>query len=186
VVPGQRYYIAVTGATQDVFAVGAYHLAVSFAGDPVAVTAPAAAQGDPPPVVAPPVALGTVSSTSLGGLSLQTGSTVDGFVFNAARSGMYQVTAPGMAIRALDRMGQLVASGKGLVEIHSPGPHARFSVEIRSAEGTPVPDYSLSIGPRVTVTAAHPHRRSRIRDSGATRALDAEAACGRLIAPKVL
>ena len=38
IVPGQRYIIAVTGATQDVFAVGAYQLSVAFAGDPSAVT----------------------------------------------------------------------------------------------------------------------------------------------------
>jgi Matrixin len=32
VVPGQRYYVAVTGATQDAFAVGAYQLQLAFTG----------------------------------------------------------------------------------------------------------------------------------------------------------
>jgi hypothetical protein len=34
VVPGQRYYVAVTGATNDVFAVGGYNLLVRFTGGP--------------------------------------------------------------------------------------------------------------------------------------------------------
>jgi predicted Zn-dependent protease len=53
--PGGRYVIAVTGATNDVFAVGSYALQVKFAGStstppPVVVTPPIVT----PPVVAPP------------------------------------------------------------------------------------------------------------------------------------
>lgn len=44
-VPGRRYYAAVTGATNDVFAVGTYNLTISVSGTP----AP-----PPPPVVVPP------------------------------------------------------------------------------------------------------------------------------------
>jgi len=84
--PGQRYTIAVTGATNDVFAVGSYALKLSFAGTatpppaapvpppvaptpaPVAPTPPAATppvatpSQAAPPVVAPPVASPPVAS----------------------------------------------------------------------------------------------------------------------------
>jgi hypothetical protein len=53
IVPGQRYTIAVTGATHDVFAVGAYQLAVTFGGDPSVVAAPPAATSIPTSAAAP-------------------------------------------------------------------------------------------------------------------------------------
>ena len=106
IVPGQRYTIAVTGATQDDFAVGAYQLAVSFAGDPSVVAIPPVPIAQiawrrlhprrrtseqrprrrrrrslPPPAIrddalGQTTALGTISSTSLGALSLGTGNVV--------------------------------------------------------------------------------------------------------------
>lgn len=51
VVPGQRYGIEITGATHDVFAVGAYHLQVGFSG--IAPAAPPAPVPGPP-APAPP------------------------------------------------------------------------------------------------------------------------------------
>ncbi len=62
-VPGQRYYIAVTGATQDVFAVGAYQLGVTFAGDP-SVVAIAPASSPDPNVASPPSATTNFETTT--------------------------------------------------------------------------------------------------------------------------
>lgn len=56
VVAGRRYYIAVTGATADAFAVGNYRLDVAFAGMTPATPAPAPTPPPAPPVVPPPVA----------------------------------------------------------------------------------------------------------------------------------
>ena len=143
IVPGQRYYIAVTGATQDDFAVGAYQLDVSFAGDPSVVAIPPAPSPNPPAVSSPPAttnvgtstaaettpvapsvppsdpnsapgqttALGTISSTSIGELSLGAGSAVDRFAFKAARAGVYQISAPGTSIRVLGELGQAHRDG---------------------------------------------------------------------------
>src|SRR5262249_39489185 len=47
VVPGQRYTIAVTGATRDVLAIGAYQLQVTFAGDPSVRATPPSAVSTP-------------------------------------------------------------------------------------------------------------------------------------------
>ena len=63
IVPGQRYTIAVTGATQDDFAVGAYQLDVSFAGDRSAVPIPPA-PAPAPTVVPPPPATTNVGTTT--------------------------------------------------------------------------------------------------------------------------
>ncbi len=60
VVPGTRYIIAVTGATQDVFAVGAYQLGLAFTGG----TAPPASTPSPAPIATPapsPTTIGPVS-----------------------------------------------------------------------------------------------------------------------------
>jgi len=63
IVPGQRYTIAVTGATQDDFAVGAYQLDLSFAGDP-SVVAISPAPSPTPTVVSSPPATTTVGTTT--------------------------------------------------------------------------------------------------------------------------
>lgn len=63
-VPGRRYYAAVTGATSDVFGVGAYNLTVSMSGSPAVVkpttpppstapTAPAPSAPNTPPATGP-------------------------------------------------------------------------------------------------------------------------------------
>ena len=66
IVPGQRYTIAVTGATQDDFAVGAYQLDVSFAGDPSVVAIPPA-PSPAPTVVSSPPATTNAGTTTRGG-----------------------------------------------------------------------------------------------------------------------
>jgi len=54
VTPGQRYYVAVTGATSDVFAVGGYTLNVSFGMKPTAPGNPTPVPDPPSTPVAPP------------------------------------------------------------------------------------------------------------------------------------
>ena len=53
VVPGQVYYIAVTGATSDNFAVGAYNLRLSFSGIPLPTPQPPAPSPSPSPSPTP-------------------------------------------------------------------------------------------------------------------------------------
>jgi hypothetical protein len=53
IVPGQRYTIAVTGATQDDFAVGAYQLNIDFAGDPSVVAVSRTTSPNPTSVPSP-------------------------------------------------------------------------------------------------------------------------------------
>jgi hypothetical protein len=181
IVPGQRYIIAVTGATDSFFAVGAYQLAVSCVGDPSVVATPPGAASSPTPAPAPapapttapgtaaplsaPVvpiapmpgepasaatqttALGTVTTASVGSLSLGTGSTERTFSFRTAHAGVYRISAPGATIRAFNGSGKLVAAGEGVVTIRSRRSRAPFVIEIGETSGTPVATYSLSISP---------------------------------------
>jgi hypothetical protein len=175
IVPGQRYFIAVTGATQDDFAVGAYQLDVSFAGDPSVLAVPfapspiptvvpptpattstgaatasettptASTPSDPNNTVAQTTALGTVSSTSINELSLGRGSAVERFSFKAARAGVYQISAPGTSIRVLGSSGNILVTKEGRVTLRVPRARTSFMIEISSPGGTPVAAYSLSI-----------------------------------------
>ncbi len=170
VVPGQRYYVAVTGATGDVFAVGAYQLDVAFVGGaPAATAAPT-----PVPIVTPtptpapaPVAtiapdrfepnntpaqatrLGLVTSTAVGGLTLDTPGDVDVFSFQAARAGAFQVTAPGTSVRVLNASGVTIAAGAGQVTVLASRARTTLYVEITSADGQAVAGYGLTIGLKV-------------------------------------
>jgi len=164
VVPGARYYIAVTGATHDVFAVGAYQIQLSFTGGtPLTNPSPPAQPNSvPPPVVpvAPPIApdrfepndspshpanLGTLSQIDLVALSLDTSSDSDVFLFRAARAGDYQVTAPGTMLTVFDGRGRRVALGLWSVAFRSVRAGARFYVVASAAANVPVASYNLSI-----------------------------------------
>jgi hypothetical protein len=93
-------------------------------------------------------ALGSVVSTSVGGLSLHDGGDIDDFSFRAARVGIYQVTASGTTIRVLDGSGRLVASGAGKVAFRSRRARSPFVVEIGAPGGVPVATYTLAIAPQ--------------------------------------
>ena len=54
IVPGQRYIVAVTGATNDVFSVGAYNFQLTFRG--ITSTTPPGGTTTPPPIPPPPPA----------------------------------------------------------------------------------------------------------------------------------
>jgi predicted Zn-dependent protease len=177
IVPGQRYIIAVTGATQDDFAVGAYQLDVLFAGDPSVVAIPpvpppapavatspsattnagataaettsvvpiAPSQSAPHTAPGQTTALGTLSSTSISGLSPGTGSGWERFTFKAAHAGVYQISAPGTSIRVLGSSGKLIVRGAGWVTLRAPRARTSFLIEISPPGGTSVAAYSLSI-----------------------------------------
>lgn len=176
-VPGRRYYIAVTGATRDVFAVGAYQLRVSFLNTPTSVTPtpipappppaapidpsspPLPTQGVPVVMIAPDssepddapglaTALGTIATTAVGDRSLHTAGDVDGFSLRAARAGIYQITAVGTSIRVLNGSGRVIARGVGRVTFRSPRARLPFSVEISAPGSVPVATYSLAIAPQ--------------------------------------
>jgi hypothetical protein len=163
VVPGQRYYVVVTGATHDVFDAGAYRLDVSLPNSqpavapsqpPTSVPVPT-----PPPVttaVIPPSAnnspstatrLGRVTWASLANLHLSSGSELDYFTLQLARNGSYVVTAPGVQVEVFNARGMYVAGGVGQVSV--PPARARTTLLVRtfSASGAAVPNYSLSVSP---------------------------------------
>jgi hypothetical protein len=179
VVAGNRYIIAVKGATNDVFAVGAYQLALSFQG--ISVAAPTANVQ----VVAPPSApitnaapttgaqvnvvppdrfesndtaktatrLGIVNQIRVSGLSLHTATDVDFYTFRAARSGTFTVTAPGQSLVVLDTAGRVLARGVGSVSFNSARAGSIYNVAVGSANGSAVADYTLTIAaqPRAQV-----------------------------------
>jgi hypothetical protein len=101
IVPGQRYTIAVTGATRDFFAVGAYQLAVNFAGDPSVASPPAGATSGSAPSSSSspaPAAAGTTASLTAPGVPVASmpgdatgagaGPTALGTVSTASVSGL--------------------------------------------------------------------------------------------------
>lgn len=165
VVPGERFYIAVTGATQDVFATGAYHLQVSFLGGPPPppplppVTPPSGGGGggNPAPVLGPDrfepnntvataTNLGVVTQTALVGLSLDTVRDVDVFFMASAGTGTYQVAAPGTNVWVINSRGRLIAAGTNATQFHSTRAGLPFYVVTWAPTPQPVAAYNLAIG----------------------------------------
>lgn len=165
VVPGQRYYIVVTGATNDRLAVGGYQLQVVFNGGTPANNPPAPSNPwtppsgsitPPPPTVGPDrlesnntfalaTNLGVVAGTAtVGNLTLNT-SDVDNFVFRNGKAGIYRVTAGGTAIRVYDGFGNQLASGSGELLIRIFKPRTSLYVQISSPTGAENENYSLIV-----------------------------------------
>ena len=180
VVAGQRYYIAVTGATNDVFDTGAYQLSVNLSGSPKPTT--------PPPVVAPPVTipvavvppvtgpvqttpsntiapdryesndtfntatrLGRFSQGAVNGVNLNTGADLDYYSFQAASAGVLEVAAAGTWIQVLNSRGAVLGQGSGVVDV-SAARNATLVVRVQSADAAPLASYSLSISPKPTAS----------------------------------
>lgn len=172
VAPGQRYYVAVTGATSDVFAVGAYVLKVDFTG--VRPLAPPATPTPPPPlpppvnptppVPPPPVAptiapdrfepndagraatpLGVVDQTTLDGLSLTTAADVDTFAARNARAGTFVVTARGTSLRLVDSRGRILAQGNDQVSLRLTRAQSVLQIQVRAPGGSGVASYVLGL-----------------------------------------
>jgi hypothetical protein len=176
VTPGERYTLAVSGATTDAFAAGAYQLQVAFAGGtPPPAPTPVPVTPSPPVVSWPSPTnntmalarpLGVVTSVSLGNLALNAPDDVAFFVFQSARAGVYQVTAPGAAIHILNGSGKVLATGQGEVNIGATRAKIKLYVEIAPAGGMALPGATLSIvlpaAHAVPTHLARPHPSHRV------------------------
>jgi hypothetical protein len=129
--PGQTYYVAADGATNDVFGMGAYRLSVQFGvtGDP----------GPEPPPDSPPPAdrfepnetpaaareLGKLNSTSQTGLTVHSATDTDYFTFTARSSATYRITirfthAKGnLDLIVTDASQRILSAGTGLADNES-------------------------------------------------------------------
>ena len=177
VVAGQTYLIAVTGATRDVFAVGAYQLNVAFA-----LAAPSPPPAPPPiptPIVSTPkpkpvpatiapdrfepnnspgraTQLGVIRQATIGNLSIDSARDVDVFTFRTARAGVYQATAPGLVLQVMDGSGRVLARSTGTVRFGASRAGAKFYVMASAAHGATVAHYSLTIAPQVPTPTPRP------------------------------
>jgi hypothetical protein len=163
VTPGERYFVAVTGATADAFAVGAYQLHVAFATTARKPVDPTVPTFLPPNAPATPISLPNparpagdgVQVTDLGpivrmtatGLALDNPGDIDVFVFQKATPGSFNIVARGTYVRVVDSKASLVASGRGLVGIRAAQAGSTYWVVLTSLGGAPVSHYSLSITP---------------------------------------
>lgn len=180
VVPGQRYVVAVTGATSDVFSVGDYALRMVF--DGVSPVSPPRTPTAPPPLppspVPPPIfnpfpivaqvapdrfesnadrggatPLGSISRAFLADLTLHTPEDTDFYVFLAGSAGVYNIGAAGTSVRVLDASGRLVSQGTGQVSIRVNRASTTIYVEVFTTSGSPIADYDLSINSTPTTSS---------------------------------
>jgi hypothetical protein len=142
VTAGQTYYIAVTGATKNAFAVGAYNLKVSFG---VQATPPSPASTPAPPVTTKVDRMGMISQVVVPDQSLTTYNDYDFFVFQVAQSGVYQVAAIGTNIRVLDASRNVVAWGSNTLWFQAGRAGSLYIVLTSAPTQAPVPSYWLGI-----------------------------------------
>ena len=181
VVPGQRYYMAVTGDTGTYFDAGAYQLVVSLPqSSPPKSTAPTlnpvvptpAPTPQPSPIVtqtpaatntSPQTAsrLGRVTQTTLSNLGFASGSSVEYFDFQSGAAGAYQITAAGASIQVFNARGRLIAHGTNQVNVSNSRAGTAFFVKVRPATSPPVTTYSLSISLRSLLASVRKTTRAR-------------------------
>ena len=162
VVPGQRYYVKVTGATHDVFSVGAYAISVSLPSSTAPKLPPS-----PPPTVGPrpptpanvvipdrfepnnsaasATRLGRVKQATLGGINLSSGTDLDYFQFQTTRAGSYQINAPGVVIQAFNSRGKLLGGGVNGLTLPSARAGTVYRLRISTPTTSAVPAYSITI-----------------------------------------
>lgn len=164
--PGRRYYVAVTGATGDVFSVGAYALKVAFTVSPAAASPPRPVTVTAPAPVASPVLpasppantpagshttmaratpLGPVTRAAVPGFSYDAAGDPEFFVFQTTHTGDYWVGATGSDVRVLDPAGRTLAAGPGLVALPVYGSPTTLFVEVTRQAGSPRANHSLAI-----------------------------------------
>src|SRR5271165_4207230 len=176
VVPGQRYYMAVTGDTGTYFDAGAYQLVVSMPQSsppnspaptpppvvptptPTPTPTPAPTPQPSPIVSQPPPAtntspqtatrLGRVTQTTLPNLRFNSGLTVEYFDFQSGQEGAYQINAAGASIQVFNARGKLIVQGTNQVNLSDVRAGTVFYLKLRPATSPPVTSYSLSIGIR--------------------------------------
>jgi Matrixin len=185
VVPGQRYYMAVTGDTQTYFDVGAFQLVVSLPQSspptspaptpppvvPTPTSIPTPTPQPPPIVSQPPPAtntspqtafrLGRVTQTTLPSLSFNSGLTVEYFDFRSGEAGAYQINATGASIQVLNARGRLIAQGTNQVNVSNGRAGTAFYLKLRPATSPPVTSYSLSISLRSLLATVRKTTRRR-------------------------
>ncbi len=181
-VPGQRYEIAVTGATHGYFDVGAYQLSVSLPRNhsPLPTpppSAPVTTALPPAPIVLPnPPAtntspqtasrLGRVVQTTIPGLVFSSSFSALYFNFQSGWTGAYRVSAPGVLIQVLNGRGRLVAQGANQVNLPFARVGASYQVKVLAAGKAEASGTVLSIGLKPATAA--------IRKMVKPRHLDAE------------
>lgn len=194
IVAGSRYYIAVTGATNDVFDTGSYQLSVSLSNSPPPVKPPPVVNTPPvtiPVTVAPQILapqsniiapdryesndtqgsatnLGRFSEGTVYGVSLNTGSDLDYYSFQTTAAGVVEIAAAGTSIQVLNTRGGVLAQGNGVVDV-SAARNATLVVRVQSANGAPLASYSLSI----TTKPAASRQAGAGRVNGRTMAIPA-------------
>jgi hypothetical protein len=170
--PGQRYYVAVTGATNDVFSVGAYDLQLTFKGvtstskpaPPVPVPNPNPNPNPNPTPTQPtgttptsptqptlpnqpiyrPYDLGTITAVNIKGQSLKTLWNVDVYSFIAQRTGIVVVSTGTTSIQIVNQAQQVTNTGIGTVEFTAVAGQ-RYWAFVDTPNGLPTPSYNLSI-----------------------------------------
>ncbi|WP_165219001.1 matrixin family metalloprotease [Aquisphaera insulae] len=182
VVPGQKYYAVVTGATQDVFSVGTYNLTVALPNSTKPTTAPLTTGNPTSPSTGTTTTTTTgsilpdrlepngspASATSLGrttrinvtGLTLTSGD-LDYFSFRIGSNGRYVVGAAGELIQVYNAKGRRIATGVSSVTLPLSRAGTLFQVSVSSPTGTPVANYSLSIGAATPFAAKRPLTRPK-------------------------
>jgi hypothetical protein len=182
-VPGQRYMIAVTGATHGYFDVGAYQLSVSLPRNPSTPppTSLPPVSVTPSPTPAPPIVLPTPPATNSSpqtasrlGRIVQTaipalvfGSSFSAlyFSFQTGWAGAYRVNAPGVLIQVLNGRGRLVAQGANQVNLPSARVGTAYQVKLMAAGNAAASGTSLSIGLKPATAAIHKTAKPRHLDT---------------------
>ena len=172
---GHHYLIAVTGATSDAFAVGAYAIQLGFFGGtpiqppivtpPPVVTpppAPAPVVTAPTPVVTPPVIpydqyasnnsfanpaeLGSINGlVVLNNLTIPSPSVVHFFAFEPAAAGTVLLASSNTTLLVGNALAQPVVLGSGLIAFYAPVAGARYFLLILSPNNQPVSNFGFAI-----------------------------------------
>lgn len=165
-VAGQRYYVRVSGATADVFSVGAYRLSVNLVNNAQGTNPPVApAQQTAGPITAPPSGrlqigpdrfesndnaaaatwLGRTTQVTIADVNLATAADLDFYRFQPGAGGVYEVSASGVRIQVYTPRGRLVANGVDQLRWRAPRAGAGYLVVVSAPGSVPVSTYSLSI-----------------------------------------
>jgi hypothetical protein len=152
-VAGQTYYFEVSGATTDVFGMGAYKLSAQFGGFTPPTISPDAFE--PNNSAASATNFGKVSSVSQTGLTLSSSTDVDYYSFVSAGRGTFQVSVTptqgsgALSLTVLNAQQTVLASGQsqtgGVSLSVSLASGVQYYVKVSSPSGS-LFAYNLTIG----------------------------------------
>jgi hypothetical protein len=180
IVPGQRYEIAVTGASHTYFDAGAYQLSISLPRNPspqaptppspvaVTPTPPVVLQTPPATNTSPhtPSRLGRIVQTTIPGLVFGSSFSALYFNFQSGWTGAYRVSAPGVVIQVLNARGRLVAQAANQVDLPSSRAGTAYQVTLMAAGNAAASGTVLSIGLKPATAAIHKTSRPHHLDVG--------------------